>query len=293
MPPKGKHSNATHGTGNIPAHIMAVQLPAGVLLENIFDARGMEIDLIPPPCPPGQRMVFVVGQHGGPHWYNVDTQQMYTCSTVTKNVSRIFCLTLLFPPKDRAKRAKQKAENVHVVLKYLGKMIPSIPHDLHTGGVSHTVLRYHLYDMAMRAMFTLHGDELRTEQIRLFVDFFCPMLIGKPFLDANLQLYPKTFKNLGSTRLMYPDEFKRFPDRYLPITDHKIQDVPKLAEAILRVLWVCFGDIIDIIEPAIVLIHPGSRELGFPDREAEYELKLPVPGNCSLFNVSSVFWTAT
>ncbi len=58
------------------------------------------------------------------------------------------------------------------------------------------------------------------------------------------------------------DECKRFPDWNIPITDHKIQDVPSLAEAILRVLWVRSGDVISIIEPAIILRHPGSKEFG-------------------------------
>lgn len=107
MLPRGRHSNSINGTENIPANIVTVQLPLGVLFEDVFDSRRMPVLLVPPPCPAGQRMVFVVGQHGGLHWYNVDTQQMNTRSIVTKNVPRIVCSTLLFPSKDRSKRSEK------------------------------------------------------------------------------------------------------------------------------------------------------------------------------------------
>ncbi len=201
MLPRGRHSSAIHGTGNIPANIVTVQLPPRVLLQDIFDARGKPILLVLPPCPAGQRMVFVFGQHGGLHWYNVDTQQIYTHSTLTKNVPRIVSSTLHFPPKDRTKRSEQKAGNTRVVLKCPGKMIPAVQHD-HPRVIDHAVLRYHLYDMAMRSIFTLHWDELRTEQVRLFADFFCPVFIGVPFLQVGIRLFHKKFKNLGETSVM-------------------------------------------------------------------------------------------
>ena len=284
MPPKVKHPNAVHGVGNIPAPTQPVPppLPSGVLIEDVFDARGMPKRLVPPPCPPNERMIFIVGQHGGLHWYNVNTKQMYTRGPVANNVPRIVCSTLLFPPKERPKRASQKPGNVRVVPKCPGRMVPAIQHE-HPNVIDHGILQYHLYDMAMRALFTLHGDGLRNEQIRLFADYFCLMLIRVPFLESGLTLLPKKFSTLGQTRVMYPDESKRFPERNLPITDYTIQDVPSLAEAIIRVLWVRGGDIIDIIEPALTLSHPGSRELGFPVRDAEYVLRLPVPGNFAYF----------
>ena len=294
MPPKAnKKALALPGKGNIPSNLKMYPLPAGILVEDKFDARGMPTEIVPPPHPKGHRLIFIVGQRGGFHWYNVTTREMYTRDTVVKGVPRILCSTLSFPSKERPPRAEQIANNTERKrYKCAGQMVPYVEHNQHTDGVSVDVLKHHLFDMAMRAMFALYGEKMKPGQIELFADYFSLMILGKSFHETGLELFPKKYHDLASLRAMYKEEYKRFPSCKLPITDHKIKHVPSLAEAIVRVLWVRGGEIIDIIRPTINLSHPGSRELGFPDREAPYELELQVPGNCFLFQKTFILGRA-
>jgi len=109
--------------------------------------------------------------------------------------------------------------------------------------------------MAKQAMFALYGHKMKSEQIQLLADFFSLMIPGKPFNETELELYPKKYYDLRDIR----------PERKFLIMDHKVQLVPSLAEAIVRILWVLGGEIVDVIRPVITLSHPESCELGFLD----------------------------
>ena len=263
------------------AHL--ANLPEGIHPEDVFNDRGMPIRLIPPPSPPGERLIFMVGQRGGFHWYNVTTRQVYQRQGVIHGIPRVTCSTLTFSPRERPRRGPFEDDFAHQRYLCQGQMVPAVEHNRHVDGISLDVLLQHLFDMAMRATLALYGARMTKGQIYLFADYFSRMILQTPFNETWIELFPKKYHDLAVMRSMYPDEYRRFRERMRPIMDHRISDVPSLAEAAIRFLWARGGEIVDIIQPPIPLSHPGSRELGLPDPQVPYELILAVPGNFSFY----------